>query len=113
MAECAQCKDLVEGQSLDKPREYLELALRLLNLVKDGGFVLTESTCSLEDLFKPQWPFDTVEHNFECASCGRRFQLFADTYHGHAGWGLTGPPIKIPDPEPADTSQLTVLTEEW
>jgi hypothetical protein len=113
MPDCAQCKELVAGQSLDNPREYLQLALRLLNMVKSGMFALCESTCSLEDLFKPEWPSDVVEHNFECASCGRKFQLFADTYHGHAGWDLTGPPTKEVDPEPAEASQLTVLTEEW
>ena len=84
----------MDGVSLDKPREYLELALRMLNLVKDGSFVLLESTCSLDDLFKPEWPSDIVEHNLECATCGRKYQLFADTYHGHAAWGLTGPPTR-------------------
>ena len=84
----------MEGVSLDKPREYLELALRILNLVKDGTFVLLESTCTLEDLFKSEWPSDIVEHNLECTACGRKFQLFADTYHGHAAWGLTGPPTR-------------------
>jgi hypothetical protein len=115
MAICAQCRELADGLSLDKPREYLELALRLLNLVKDGAFVLGESTCSLEDLFKPQWPSDSVEHNLECLSCGRKFQLFADTYHGHAGWGQTGPPTKKQDSdlELEEESHLTVVSEQW
>lgn len=113
MAACPNCGDLQEGLSLDKPRDYLELALRLLKLVKEGNFIQAESTCTLEDLFKPEWPADTVEHNFECAVCGRRFQLFADTYHGHAGWDLTGPPTKKDEPEPEETSNLTVLSEQW
>jgi hypothetical protein len=81
----------MESQSFDKPREYLEFARELIGLVHAGTFVLTESSCSLEDLFKPEWPDDLVEHNFECNACGRSFQLFADTYRGHAGWGVSGP----------------------
>jgi hypothetical protein len=101
----------MEGQSLDKPREYLELARRLLGLVNDGVFVMTASTCPLQDLSNPQWPADTVEHNFQCTACGRSFQLFADTYHGHAGWGLTGPPTKK-EPENKE-SELIPSENEW
>ncbi len=82
--------------------EYLELARRLLTAVDDGRMTLAASTCPLHDLFNAEWPADVVEHNFVCNACGRSFQLFADTFHGHAGWGLTGPPTKEPSPEQND-----------
>ena len=96
MPSCAKCDEFHAGLSTDKPREYLELARRLLGLVNQGVFVVTEGSCPLQDLFSAEWPADTVEHNFQCTACGRTFQLFADTYHGHAGWDLTGPPTKEP-----------------
>jgi hypothetical protein len=95
MASCPQCDGFLEGQSFDKPREYLEFARRLIGLVRQGTFVLAQSTCTLEDLFNPEWPADLVEHNLECNTCGRSFQLFADTYRGHAGWGVSGPQTKL------------------
>lgn len=93
---CPKCEEFLAGLTIDKPRGYLELAYRLMGLVNEGVFVVTEGSCPLEDLFKPEWPSDTVEHNLQCSVCGRTFQLFADTYHGHAAWDLTGPQTKEP-----------------
>ena len=86
----------MESLSFEKPREYLELARRLLNAVHDGKLSVIECTCPLQDLFGAVWPANQVEHDFECSACGRTFQLFADTYLGHAGWGVTGPQTKDP-----------------
>ena len=110
MASCPKCQDFIVDLRFDQPREYLGPARQLLNLVNDGAFVLTESTCPLQDLFKSQWPSDVVEHNFECTSCGRSFQLFADTFHGFAGWGLTGPPRQL---EPEPTSHVKTEVGSW
>ena len=96
MAACPKCDGFMEGVSFEKPRDYLELARRLIFFVDQGIFVVKECTCPLPDLFNPQWPADIVEHNFQCSVCGRCYQLFADTYHGHACWGLTGPQTKDP-----------------
>jgi|SRR5215831_5260351 len=104
MAFCQQCDELTESLSFDTPREYLEFARRLIGLVRGGAFALSESTCPLEDLFNPEWPADLVEHNLECATCGRAFQLFADTYRGHAGWGVSGPQTKLAALESTTTS---------
>jgi hypothetical protein len=104
MAFCPHCEELKESLSFDKAREYLEFARRLLSSVNEGAFVVTESTCPLQDLFNPEWPGELVEHNFQCAACGRTFQLFADTYHGHVGWGVTGPQTKEPALAPSVSS---------
>jgi hypothetical protein len=104
MAFCPQCEELKESICFDKPRDYLELARRLLHAVNAGALNVTESTCPLRDLFNPEWPAGEVEHNFQCTACGRTFQLFADTYHGRAGWGLTGPQTKEPVLAPSTSS---------
>lgn len=104
MAVCPRCDEFLESKSFEKPREYLELARRLIYLVDEGVFTLMESTCPLRDLFNSEWPAETVEHNFQCNTCGRFFQLFADTYRGHAGWGLTGPQTKEPVLEQSSSS---------
>jgi hypothetical protein len=101
---CSQCEEFQDGLSFVKPRDYLEFVRRVLKVVERGSLELLESTCPLQDLFKDEWPADIVEHNLECAACGRKFQLFADTYRGHAGWGLTGPPVKLAALEEAASS---------
>ncbi len=113
VVSCSQCEGLSESRSIDKPGEYLEFARRLLRAVDDGRMTLAASTCPLQDLFNQEWPADVVEHNFRCNACGRSFQLFADTFHGHAGWGLTGPPTKEPAPEQSTSAPVTVLHCQW
>jgi hypothetical protein len=113
MSACTQCDGFMESISIDKPREYLEFARRLLDSINDGTITLAQSTCPLEDLFKADWPNDIVEHNFECSACGRSFQLFADTFHGHAGWGLTGPPRSKPEEEKPPVSTTTIELGCW
>jgi hypothetical protein len=95
MASCPQCDGFMESQSFEKARDYLEFARRLIDLEGEGIFVLSESTCTLTELFNPEWPADLVEHNLQCTMCGRSFQLFADTQRGHAGWGISGPQTKL------------------
>ena len=104
MLPCSQCEEFQDGLSFVKPRDSLEFVLRVLMVVEVGSLELLESTCPLQDLFKDEWPADIVEHNLECAACGRKFQLFADTYRGNAGWGLTGPPVKLAALEEAASS---------
>lgn len=113
MAACPRCAELQTALSIEKPSEYLELARRLIGLIDKGVVVLTESSCTLEALFNSEWPADTAEHNFQCTACGRKFQLFADTYHGHAGWDLTGPPTKEEPPEPEANPKITIVVETW
>ena len=104
MAACPKCDEFLESKCFEKPREYLELARRLLDLIDAGVFELLESTCPVRDLFNDEWPAEMVEHNLQCHTCGRSFQLFADTYRGNAGWGLTGPQTKQPELEQSSSS---------
>ena len=113
MASCPRCEELQTALSIDQPRQYLELVRRLIGLIDEGVIALTASSCTLQALFNAEWPSDTAEHNFECITCGRTFQLFADTYHGHAAWDLTGPPRKGPAPEPDATPKVTIVVETW
>jgi hypothetical protein len=118
MASCAMCEPLHTALSIAKPSQYLELARRLIGLIDEGVMVLTESSCTLQALFNSEWPAETAEHNFECVTCGRTFQLFADTYHGHAAWDLTGPPTRNLEPDPAlsireANPKVIVIDETW
>jgi hypothetical protein len=54
---------------------------------------VVQSSCPLTDLLKNQhWPDDVITHIFECSSCGQRFKLAVETYHGSGGaWEMLAP----------------------
>jgi len=88
MAHCPKCEGFMESMDFNQPREYLEMARQLIEELNHGTFVMVHATCPLQDLFNPQWPGNVAEHGFQCRSCGRTYQLFADTFHGRASWDL-------------------------
>ncbi len=83
---CDKCNGFIERVRLNTPREYLDRVRQLIELVNRGSFSLVGADCPLEDLFKEQWPGDVLTHEFRCSSCGKLFELFADTFHGSAWW---------------------------
>lgn len=86
MAECVKCSGFAERLNLATPKEYRDLAHQLIEIVNQGTFLLIQATCPLLELFGETWPGDHVEHVFECVTCGRKFELHADTYHGWVTW---------------------------
>jgi hypothetical protein len=86
VAGCAKCEGFSERLNLEHPHEYQAIAQQLIEVVEQGTFVIVRATCPLKELFGPQWPGDVIEHEFRCVTCGRRYELSADTYHGHASW---------------------------
>jgi hypothetical protein len=90
MDECAKCKGFSERLDLETPGEYRAIAGKLIEVVDQRTFAIVSADCPLEDLFKPVWPSDVVEHKFFCVACGRSYRLFADTYHGRASWSPVG-----------------------
>ena len=82
------CDGFTERQNFPTLREYRDVVRQLIELVVSGRFLLVEASCPLEEMLSEPLPGDVVSHDFECADCGRRFHLFADTYHGRAGWRL-------------------------
>jgi hypothetical protein len=87
---CSQCAELDKRIPLPTPARYQELAGATRELVADGTLVLVEGSVPLESL-QPGRPLptdgtDSIRHLFACAACGRRYVLWADTYHGGGGW---------------------------
>jgi hypothetical protein len=92
---CQRCAKLDERIVLPTVARYLELAEAARELLADGTLTVVEGNVSLESL-QPGRPLpsdgsDSIRHLFECTACGRRYALWADTYHGGGAWepGLT------------------------
>ena len=88
MASCPKCESFTKSFDIREPREYLGIARQLMDVVSQGTFLMVHATCPLQDLFRPEWPGNVVEHGFLCTGCGRSSQLLADTFHGHASWDV-------------------------
>jgi len=90
MVDCRKCSELQIISRIDLPgdlqaaiqraREHLEK--EILSLVDEyphqGVLPFT--------MLPPEGGWgDVVHYLFECTSCGRQFELFAETYHGSGG----------------------------
>jgi hypothetical protein len=87
---CQRCAELDKRIPLPTVGRYLELAEAARELVADGTLTLVEGNVPLESLRKGQ-PLpgdgsDSLRHLFACTACGRRYVLWADTYHGGGAW---------------------------
>lgn len=83
---CPRCQVFAGQLKITQPDDYRELARRLIEAVKEKTLQLTKADCHLEDLLEGPFPGDILRHHFRCTMCGRRFDLHADTYHGHVEW---------------------------
>lgn len=100
MSACPQCDGLAQGQDVQTPADYRNLARQLAQRVDAGDLALIRADCPLADLFLPVWPGDVLVHEFQCTACRRRFKLLADTYHGRVEWkalaqGNTGAAVDL------------------
>src|ERR1700676_2628051 len=86
MAPCPKCDGFSKRLNIRTPDEYLAIVRQLIERVNTGTFLLVNADCPLGDILGPTWPGDSIAHEFECFTCGRRFRLHADTFHGHADW---------------------------
>jgi hypothetical protein len=87
---CRRCAELDKRISLPTVPQYLELAGAARELIADGTLTLVEGNVPLESL-QPGRPLpndgsDSLQHVFACTACGRRYVLWADTYHGGGAW---------------------------
>jgi hypothetical protein len=87
---CRRCAELDRRIQLPSVASYLELAAAARELVATGELTLVEGNLPLASLQAgqplPSDGSDSIRHVFACAACGRRFVLWADTYHGGAVW---------------------------
>jgi hypothetical protein len=87
---CASCAELDRRIPLPTVARYLELAAAARELVDDGVLELVQGNVPLASL-QPGQPLpsdgsDSIQHVFACKTCGRRYVLWADTYHGGGAW---------------------------
>ncbi len=95
---CEFCDNLkyLTKQSLD-PNEYLACAKYLDGLVGEHKLKLipiVAYSCALSDVknrLKRKQKDELLIHAFKCSSCGKMFNLYADTYHG--GWSFQPSPL--------------------
>jgi hypothetical protein len=97
MANCPKCDGFSPRFNISTIREYRDIVRQLIEIVNQGTFLLVHASCPLQDMFKTPAPGDSIFHNFQCFACGRTFQLYADTYHGHASWTVGDLPKPIGD----------------
>jgi hypothetical protein len=86
------CAEVPLDPVFRRPSDLHRAARNLLKAIELG--VLKEETgnVQLEQIAQPlpegaTWPNDILVKTLRCLRCGRRLQLFADTYHG--GGSLT------------------------
>jgi hypothetical protein len=90
MHDCEKCKDLRVVFKIDLPSQ-LRKAINIANdnIVDLTISVVENKTDNWSQSFGKfvetgKWD-DIVYHQFKCNSCGQRFQLNAETYHGSGG----------------------------
>ena len=83
---CPKCQGFSEKMSLSSPHELFDLVGQIHEIIAQGTIEFVEGNCSLDEIApnKP-WPADYIECFFRCASCGHRFWLHVETYHGAGG----------------------------
>jgi hypothetical protein len=86
MESCPKCSEFSQRLKIHTPNEYQDIARQLIEVVRQGTFLLVRADCPLEEILEPSLPGDFVAHEFECFACGRKFRLAADTYHGNVNW---------------------------
>ena len=87
---CNQCDDISRKISITRPDEYFSVLKQVKNFVAENLLTIIEGTCDIDKIQKnTPWPSDHIEHVLRCTSCGRRFILSVETYHGSGGcWDL-------------------------
>lgn len=89
--KCEKCKDLDHFFTIKFPSD-LKKAIRIAkeNVADNTLNVLEEQNQNTPfDNLTPDGGWDDVlSYIFECNSCGKKFELIAETYHGSGGhWG--------------------------
>lgn len=88
-SSCEQCAELDKRIPLPTSASYLTLAGAARELVADGTLVLGRQRptgVTAAGTAAPSDGTDSIRHLLACATCGRRYVLWADTYHGGCAW---------------------------
>ena len=104
---CERCEELHQRCEIRTPGE-LAKAIRIIQASLDGGTLeqaqragLGASTVPFASIGEGGPWDDVLLYEFFCRSCGARFRLSAETYHGRGGeWQPLGLVGKREDPLP-------------
>ena len=86
---CPSCKDLNLEFQIKLPSDLRQAIAVTHDNLNDG----TISDITIDPDCKPfaeldssgKWD-DVLHYHFQCNTCGQRFELSAETYHGAGGW---------------------------
>lgn len=89
MATCPHCAALQENVAIQLPGDLKRVIRAVKDAVADGTLSVLAceaptSSRPFEELSPSSWE-DHVQYRFACTSCGQRFLLEAETYHGAGG----------------------------
>ena len=105
------CAEFNERLTFSSPEKYRDFVRQLIDAVNQKKLLLRRADFPLEEMLTDSWPGgDNISHGLECARCGRRFELYVNTWNGRNWWE---PHVEAPDPTPLSvfkTGQITVMT---
>ena len=81
---CTTCGSLMSEVEIKSPGQLQRVAESVAPYVRDGALEQQAGTGTLDEVAKGRWE-DFVSARFRCTSCGRIYELVAETYHGAGG----------------------------
>jgi hypothetical protein len=89
---CAHCTDLCQEFAIRTPAELDKVIRVIRENLKDKTLLEITQPASRNDAIEPT-PFeeivgarpDMIKCDFKCTTCGERFHLRCETYHGSGG----------------------------
>lgn len=85
MKKCEKCGRLGIIKQCGDLKLYMLYREYVKELIEKDGFVPVESEYSVFEPCRDAngcWIDDCISYRIQCPECGRRYYLFADTYHG-------------------------------
>lgn len=82
---CEKCDGFSETIRIEHPYEYFNIVEQARTILDEGTMVIVEGNCNFDEISRNKFPDDVLYHVFQCTSCGRKFSLCVETYHGSGG----------------------------
>jgi hypothetical protein len=86
MEVCLKCLRFVPRVSIGTPYDFRRRVDRIKSFVNRGVLNIVQSSSPLEEIPRDGPLQDNYFYAFQCARCGREFQLLVDIYHGRGSW---------------------------
>jgi hypothetical protein len=83
---CDKCQSLCIVVEILKPADYRTLIRVLIERIDRNELRIVHGVALAPLLMEDSvWPDDIISHSFQCVTCGQKFELSVDTYHGIGG----------------------------